>query len=1047
MQFQILGPLEVHSSGRPVRIAGHRQRKALALLLLNANMAVSTERLVDMLWDDPPRSARQQVHNVISGLRRALLAPSQDVSVVTTDTGYQMNLPPDRLDAQCFQRDLRAAERAEASGHPRRAARLLGDAVALWRGPALTGLDGQHITSVATRLNEQRLAATEQRMALRLRLGEAGSLVSDLLELVAEHPLRESLRHSLMLALYHSGRQADALSVYEQGRRLLAEELGLDPGPELRRLHELVLTGGGYADQPEPPDGHRPNSAGPARADGDTGGRHRPAPNTLPYDTGDFTGRSAEVATLLAGAATSRAALTILTIDGMGGAGKTTLAVHVAHRLAADYPDGQHFIDLHGFSSGLDPLTPARALDILLEGSGTPPELVPSSLSGKSALWRSRMAGRRALLILDNAKDPAQVRPLLPGAAGVLVLVTSRRRLTGLEGAMPLSLDVLPHSEAVDLFVRIAGHDRATGDPDAVDSAVQLCGRLPLAIRIAAARLRDRTAWTVTDLVNRLHTQQQRTRFLEVDDRGVSATLALSHRYLAAGQRSLLRLLSLHPGEDFDAAAAAALAGIPLDEVETHLESLFEANLLLRTTAERFGFHDLIRDCAGALLVEHTDAATRHAARHRLLDYYLHAARVWSTTMALGAFRFVPDVIHVPAHVAAVKSDDEGIALLRAEYRNLVAAARFAAEHGWHAHAWQLPAALQPFLKLQNYGGDSLALFEGALRAARTLGDTRGESAALTGLALVRRERGSSTTARTLLEQAIEISRERGDNYAEAFQLADLRIVHARNEQILECYESLRLEVATMTAEQPTYAAMVHNLGVVCMDLGRYDEALGHFRYVMSRHAKRDSPLWKALTLSSIGMLYHLRGRYHDAIATFEEVLAISRPRHFAQGETLAMVGACTTYRSVGRLAEALEYGRDALNLARKFGLGELEGDALDALGETLLSIGDLDNAELTFGEAMEFATRHGFGRYAARALEGLAHVSLARGDLASARSHWERALSRHPAGLVDAQNARRHLSALGRTGVLCARCVVERSEDTDGAAAVVNGSRSEPSF
>lgn len=1033
MQFRILGPLEIEHAGQSVRIGGVRQQRALALLLVNANTVVPFNHLVDVLWEEPPRSTRQQIHNVIGGLRRTLRAASNGVAVVTTEIGYRISLPPDSLDAHRFQSCIRAAELAEAAGRPHQAVAQLGEAAALWRGPALAGLDGNHLTGVATRLNEQRLIAVERLMALRLDLGESDSLISELLELVAEQPLRESLRHSLVLALSRSGRQADALDVYGQGRRLLAEELGIDPGPRLRRLHELVLAGDVDVAQPESSSRARPEVADRFADEQRGAPRRHTAPRTVPYDTVDFTGRAAETAVLLTRARTPHPALTIVAIDGMGGVGKTALAVHVAHRLAEDYSEGQYYIDLHGFSANMDPLTAAQALDILLVEHGTPAEDIPSGVAGKSALWRSELAGRRALVVLDNVLDVAQVRPLLPGTAGVFVMLTCRRRLTALDGAVPVSLDVLPHEDAVALFTEVAGPDRVAAEPGVLDEAVRLCGHLPLALRVAAARLRDRSAWSVSDLVDRLRSHRRRTRFLQAGDRSVMAVLALSYRYLQPKHREVFRLLSLHPGEDFDAAVTATIAGISLDEAERCLEVLFEDNLLLRGTADRFRFHDLIHDCAYSLVEEHDDDAAVRAAQHRILDYYLHTAATWSADLALGAFRFTPEVTHVPEHVRTAGSDNERVALLGAEYRNLLTSARFAAANGWHAHAWQLACALQPFLKLQNYGGDSLELFENALRAARALGDRRGESASLTGLALVYRERGPSAKAAALLEEAVAISHQRGDRYTEAFQLGDLAVVHSNNDQIQDAYRILRRahDAATESGDLRAQAAIVNNLGVVCLDLGEYAEASEHFRSAMSQHATGDSPLAGVLTLWNIGLLHHLQGRHHEAIAVFEEVLAVSGPHRYGMGETLAFVGLCIAHRATGRFATALEHGRAALNLARRFDLREMECDALDSIGEALLSLGELVGARATFTRAREFAEEHGYRRYTARAQEGLGHVATALGDLDGARAHWEAALLLYPAEMADAQNARTHLSALsapstpGRDGTVCARCEV----------------------
>jgi DNA-binding SARP family transcriptional activator len=1029
VQFRILGPLEVELAGRPVEISGRRQQKLLALLLLHGDAGVANDWLIDALWDTPPQSATQQIHNAIGSLRRALSDVTTSAAIITTTTGYRMAVPPDSVDARRFQAKVQQARQAEAAGEPEQAVVLLTQALDLWRGSALAGLDGRHISGMAARLDEERLVAVELLASLRLRLGESDSLTSHLLQFVGDHPLRDSLRSSLMLALYHSGRQADALAVYEEGRRLLADDLGLDPSPLLRRVHQEILAGDeppGIA--PEAQFGTAEPVAVDAGSDRPRAPRSgRPARSTLPHRTRDFTGRAEEIATVLAEAGDSGSTLPLCMIDGMGGVGKTALAVHLAHCLAPQYPDGQYYIDLHGFSTGVDPLMPEAALDILLEVTGTPAEAIPASLPGKSARWRAELAGKRVVLVLDNAVGVDQVLPLIPATEGVFVLITSRRRFTGLDGTFPLPLDVLPRDDAVALFTEVAGPHRTSTQPGAVAAAVDLCGRLPLAIRIAAARLRQRTGWTIDDLVDRLRTYDTRVRFLSTQERSVVAVLALSYRYIEPTQQRLFRLLSLHPGADFDVAAVAALAELDVADAERFLDRLFDDNLVLHDRDDRFRLHDLVRDCAYGLLQEHDNVDGRRQALHRLLDYYLYAAKAWSRELAVGAFRFRPTITHRPRHVPPAESDQAGIALLGLEYRNLVVIAQYAATHGWHVHAWQLPCVLQPYLKLQNYAGVGVELFESALRAARTVGDRAGESAALTGLGLIYRERGPTSRAHNLFEQAIAISRERGDRYVETYQLGDLAVVQAHDDRLEKAYETLCIarEMATEPDSREAYSAIVNNLGTVCRDLGRYAEARQYFEEALVRHQRANAVLPAALALWNIGTLHELDRDYQTAIDQFEIVLRTSKPVGFALGEGFAAAALCASYRATGRFTLSLEHGRHALTLARRHALRELEADVLNALGELLFSTGDLESAVRMFAAARKCAHRYGYQRYAARALEGLAHVALARGDPAAARRHWHQSLALYSPDLADTLNCHIHLDAADFGAVTCRRCVV----------------------
>ncbi|MFR9795987.1 BTAD domain-containing putative transcriptional regulator [Streptomyces sp. MS06] len=605
MEFLVLGPLETRESGEPVRVRGMRQQRLLALLLLNANRVVPVGLLVDELWEDPPPSARPQVHNAIRDLRRILATAGAETSLVTVDVGYCLVVPEEAVDAHRFTTRVRAARTAEREGRYTEAIRLLQSAVDLWRGEAFAGIECPAVTGAAVKLNEQRLTVIEDLMTLRLKAGEAGSLVGELHALIAEYPLRDSLRGSLMIALCRSGRQAEALAVYDEGRRYLVDELGLEPSPRLRGLHAEILANSPNVHAPgERADPHTA-LARPALADSSG-----PSRNFLPHGLTDFTARSAELDTLLAAARQGQPGSPVmLAIDGMGGVGKTTLAVHLAHLVTRQYPDGQYFVNLRGVSATHTPVPTEQALATLLLASGLAPEAIPPSLEERSALWRSRLAGRRCLVVLDDAADTAAVTPLLPGAGGTLVLVTSRRKLTALDGARPLCLDVLPHEDAVALFARIVGEPRAGREAERVAQVVELCGRLPLAVRIAATRLRDRPAWTVADLADRLASGSQRMRCLRTGDRDLMAVLAASYDHLDSSQRHFSRVLCGHPDPSHDIARAAAVTGLPQDEVERHFDALIEHNLVREDVPDRFSVHTLLRDCTRELAAREAETA------------------------------------------------------------------------------------------------------------------------------------------------------------------------------------------------------------------------------------------------------------------------------------------------------------------------------------------------------------------------------------------------------------------------------------------------------
>lgn len=598
MDFLVLGPVEVCESGVPVRLRGMRRRRLLALLLLNAGHAVSMDVLVDELWEDPPASARHQVHNAIRDLRAALTG-SEGAGLITVDVGYRLDVPADAVDAHRFTEWVRAARTARREGRDAEAMRLLQAAVDLWRGAAFADIDCPAVTAAAAGLDEQRLTAVEELMELRLAAGETGSLVAELSALTSKHPLRDALRGSLMLALYRSGRQADALAVYDEGRRLLADELGLEPGPRLRRLQTEIL-----ADAPQvqrrTPAPSRPPTIRPVRD------------NYLPRDLPDFTGRAAELARLDRAlddpdAGSSRTVV----IDGMGGIGKTALAVHFAHRRTTGHPDGQFYVDLHGFSTVRAPLAPEEALGVLLRSDGAQPDSLPAGLAERAAIWRSRLAGRRALLVIDNAADAAQVAPLLPGAGDTLTLITTRRKLTATDGTLSLPLGPLAPAEAETLFRRVAGD---AGTDPSLSRTVALCGHHPLALRIAATRLRDRPSWTVPDVTARLRTSGGRAAFLRTADRDLMSVLALSYAHLPVGALEFTRTLALHPAAVHDIPQACAATGLTPSDVECLFDTLLDHNLANEPTPSHLAIPLLLRDCADTVTLPPRDATLQLTA-------------------------------------------------------------------------------------------------------------------------------------------------------------------------------------------------------------------------------------------------------------------------------------------------------------------------------------------------------------------------------------------------------------------------------------------------
>ncbi|MGY0235043.1 BTAD domain-containing putative transcriptional regulator [Longispora urticae] len=1010
-----MGQLEASSSGEVIPLGGARQVRLLAALLLSEDAVVPLDRIGEVLWDNPPQSARQQIHNAIAGLRRAL-AVLRDTDLITSQAGYRLVVADQTVDVRMFHAAMRESEREESGGDLAAARERLQAALGLWRGPALSGITAgnRYLQGVAARLDEERMVAVERLMSLRLRLDPSSSLVGDLVGLVAANPLRESLRGTLMLALQYSGRQSDALSVYEEGRRLLADEIGLDPGPDLRRIQRSILRG-------ELP-------VGPPPSVGIVHGASA-SMSFLPRDTIEFTGRSADIHALLSAVDDpSSTALVISAIEGMGGVGKTALAVRVAHQISEQYPDGHYFVDLHGFTVGTKPATPNQALEVLLRQAGVPVELIPADMSARTDLWRSRLAGKRALVLLDNVTDEAQVRPLLPSSPGTRVFVTSRRRLTALEGAVPLALDILPRGEAAELFVQISGRERSSLRVETLNEIVDLCGRLPLAVRIAAARFRDRASWTVEDLLGQLRTHRRRTRFLTSGDRSVMAVLRLSYEYLTAVERSLFRLLSLHPVADFDSRIAAALANMSVEDAELCLESLFEYSLLLQHSAGRYEFHDLVRDCSQELLYLHDDEPTRHSATHRMLDYYLATTHAWCRSWAIGVFRFDIELENAPNSFELPCSDEERAELLKQNYQGLVAASRFAAENGWLSHTWQLPCALMPYLPSLNYGGDAADLFEMALAAARATGVRVGEVASLAALAVIARDRESDTvTARRHLETAIRLSEEAGEITWQAYLTTDLGIACLKGGDVEDARQAFSgaLSMARSADDQRLAANLTNNLGVICLHTGQYQEALALFEWVAGLGDVLVSQYTQVLTQVNIGLVHHLDRRFVAALETLSAAADRSQQAGMKSAEAWALSRRSAVYRSLGAFGPALSDGRKALEIARSLGQAEAECEALNALGELFVSQRELQPASTVFLQVHALAKEHGLSHQAARAAEGLAHLAIVSGDADGALRFWKEAVDSYPEGYAAVSYAGDHLDAVGDPDVVCPRCEV----------------------
>jgi DNA-binding SARP family transcriptional activator/Tfp pilus assembly protein PilF len=1008
----VLGPLTVSVGGRPVALTAGRLRTLLAVLALSVGEPVPTDRLATSVWDDDlPSDPKRSVQIYVTRLRSAL-GPD---AIGTAPGGYVLRTAADRVDAARFVRLLEAAASAPDAGTER--AHLL-EALGLWRGTPFEDVRSTWLEQVASaRLVERYLGAVERRVELDLTDGHHARLVPELRELTVRYPFRERLWGQLMLALYRSGRQGDALEVYLSLYRLLADELGVEPGEPVRELHRQILTADPALTPPPAANTHVPERV-----------RQLPVPPPM------FTGRTREVADL--DRVHDASTVVISAIDGMAGIGKTALAVHLAHRIADRYPHGQLFIDLHGHTPGIAPREPAQALDYLLRALGVPGPRIPADLEDRAALYRTRLADQKMLILLDDAASETQVAPLLPGSPGCLVLITSRRRLAGLDHTHALSLDTLPAPEAADLLIRTAGEGRLGDEPpDLVAELVELCGRLPLAIRIAAARLRSHPAWSLLHLVQRLRDQQRRLSELEAGQRSVTATLDLSYQHLGAGQQRAYRLLGQHPGPDIDPYAAAALLDSTLDDARRLLDQLLDAHLLQEPTPGRYRFHDLVRAHAALTTLADRAQSTGHAEVHRLLDYYRHTASLAMDAAYLYERERRPQI--PPAGTPTPDLADPTAALdwLDSERPNLLSTARYAAERGRPEQVLHLSSILHRHLLTRGHYHDAETLHRQALASARAIGHHAGELTALTGLGHVDRLQGRNAQAADHFQQALHIARvtghrlgeldaltglghihwrqgrysESADHYQEASQIArtaghgvgeldaltGLGHVHlrqARNEQAADHFQQA-LHIAQAVGYRPGELDTLTALGHLHLRQGRNEQAADHFRQALHIARVTGHRVGELGALTGLGHLHRRLGCNAQAADHFRQALHIARVTGHRVGELGALTGLAHAHWRQGRNEQAAEDYRRLLDLARESGDRNFEFEARHGLGRLRHAAGHPDAAITHHERALALADELGQPDDQARAHDGLAHAHHALSQYEQAHKHWTLAL------------------------------------------------------
>jgi DNA-binding SARP family transcriptional activator/tetratricopeptide (TPR) repeat protein len=977
LEFGILGPLQVLAGGRQLVelvVAAPSQRALLAVLLLRPNQVVTIGQLIEDLWGPtPPARAEAALRVKVSRLRR-LLGQAGHRVLVTRPGGYLLRLETEQLDAGRFERLAAQGQQALAAGQAQVAAERLAAALGLWRGPVLADVPAiSVVVAEQERLAAVRVAARLSTIEADQALGRHGQALTALKALAAEHPLDEGVCGRLLRALCHVGRQVEALAVYRGLRRRLVDELGVEPSAALQELERQILAG-----DPELQPALAPAPAVAARP---------VVPTELPADVAGFTGRRVELARLegvLAG--TGQHGPVVSAVQGAGGVGKSALAIHAAHRLAGRFPDGQVYVNLQGATPGLAPLGPLEVLGRLLRSLGVDPAQVPTDTEEAAARWRSLVAGRRLLLVLDNARDAAQVRPLLPASPTCTVLITSRQALTTLEGAQVLHLDLLPRQQAVELLGRVAGPRRIAAEPEAAAELARCCGYLPLALRIAGARLAARPGWPVSVLAGRLAAQHRRLDELATGDLAVRASFEVSLHVLRDSPDPLdqaaaaaFGLLGLPDGPDLDALAAARLLQVPPARAEGVLERLADAQLLQPARPGRYQFHDLLRLYAREHATQRNSESQRAAALTRLLGYY--TATAWHTLKLLRPGDYRLATADPQWTKGGLEFPDEQWALrwLEAERANLLAAIAQAATlvPAIPAElAGQLTRALHGFFAVRSYLQDDVQANRIALDLARRTHDQAGQAHALNDLGLAYWQLGRYDDARDCHQQGLGIFRELGNRRGQATSL--------------------------------------NNLGGVFWRLGKYEEAIGCYLEGLAIDRELGDRHGQAASLTNLGLVYERLGRYEQAIASQQESLALFRELDDRDGQSYSLTNLGDAYERLGRYDEALACQRESLSICRQLGNRRGEAYCLTGLGLVYERLGRHEQAIASQQESIAVfrALDDRYGQ--ARALRDLGDVLQALGRRQQARATWQEALQTCEAlGVPEAEEVRARLAAL----------------------------------
>jgi DNA-binding SARP family transcriptional activator/tetratricopeptide (TPR) repeat protein len=1002
MQVRLLGPVAVRSDDRSVELTPPQRCLVFAVLAADAGRLVPIDALIDRVWgENPPAGARHALHTHVAAIRR-LLAQAGDGSVelVRHTGGYMLHTEPDQVDLHRFRWLVGRTNDRDRSDDER--VGLLREALELWRGQPLAGLSAEWAVRARDAWCLERRDAVLAWARTELQVGNPGVVIGPLTALIGDYPLDESVPAMLMRALYAAGRRIEALDSYAATAQRLDAELAATPGAELRAIYQTILR-----DDVDPAVPSAPSVAA--------------IPAQLPPDAPGFAGRGEELARLdaiLAATGDQPTAVLISAVSGTAGVGKTTLAIHWAHRVADQFPGGQLYVNLRGFDPGGSVLDPATALRGFLDALDVPPQRIPTDLEARTALYRSLVFGRRMLVVLDNARDAEQVRPLLPGTASCLVLVTSRDQLFGLVaagGARPLTVDLLSSEGSWQLLAARLGPARLRAEPKATEDIITLCARLPLALALVAARASTHPHFPLSTLAGELHDSGHRLDALAGGDptSDARAVFSWSYRALAPDAARLFRLLGLHTGPDISVAAAASLAAQPPRRLRPVLAVLARAHLIAEATPGRFAMHDLLRAYSIEQVRLHDSEVDRAGAIGRLLDHYL-ANAVAATDTLHPATPHQP-LRRTPAVAASgpqVRDRDVAQAWLDAERANLIAASGYAAGAGWAAHSIDLAHVLARYLDTGGHYADALNLHTHAGAAARRTGDHVGEAHALTSLGLTHRRRGELGPAAEYLHQAVLVCRQVGDLAIEGWALTLLGTVSVRQGELGPAAEHLHQAVTAcqQVGDLATQALALSILGLVSSRRGELEPAAEHVDHALALSRTVGDGVSEALALTVLGALSARRGELGPADEHLDHAVDICRQLGDRAGEAVALTVLGLVRVRRGDFTPAAEYLQTALTLCRQVGDRGTEADVLTILGLLYGLRGQHNLAIERAQAALALCRRVGDRGTEADALTVLGLVHTLRGAPADAVGYLRQAVALcrqfgYRSGEVDALN------------------------------------------